>query len=325
MAVWLVVTLDTKTSERLPAIALLVSNHDRRNSLREAVQYFGYQVVFDSPPSTLDAQQLASVMPDLWLLDVTENLPLVDWVLEHSSVPVLLGNDDIPSFKNEDYPRWQRRLYIKLNKLLGRPSAPLQQLLPIKPVLPLANCYVWLLGASLGGPMAVKRFLDTLPAQLPVAFVYAQHIDAGFERQLPSILGRDNSWRVRNCEEGSHLQPGDVLVAPITRTLSFDTAGQIYIRNNAWPGAYQPAIEALLDEVLTAFAPQCGAIIFSGMGEDGVQACGRMHRKGMQVWTQSAESAACAVMPQAVLQAGYSSREGSPEELALAMRQWLEQ
>ena len=76
---------------------------------------------------------------------------------------------------------------------------------------------------------------------------------------------------------------------------------------------------------MTAFAPQCGAIIFSGMGEDGVQACGRMRSKGMQVWTQSAESAACATMPQAVLHAGYSNREGSPEELAMAMCQWLEQ
>ena len=311
------------TDGQAPAVALLIASDSRRNSLGEVLQRFGYRVVFANPPALLQPGQLTEVSTDLWLLDMAEDSPLVDWLLDHSKVPVLLGNDEIPPPDHEDYPRWQRRLSGKLGSLLGRPAlAPGPS--ATTPVLSSDSCQVWLLGASLGGPAAVKCFLDALPAQLPIAFVYAQHIDAGFEHQLPRILGRENSWRVRNCEQGGLLQPGDVLVAPITRTLSFGTRGQFCLLDRAWPGAYQPAIESLLDEVLAAFAPSCGAIIFSGMGEDGVQACGRMHRQGMQVWTQSADSAACATMPQAVQQAGYSSREGSPEELAMAMCQWLE-
>lgn len=311
------------TTEQLaPAVALLVTCDSRRRSLSEAVQRFGYQVVFERPPAGLTAEQLAGVSTDLWLLDMAEDSPLLDWLLEYSSVPVLLGNDEIPPTDAEDYPRWQRRLYTKLGKLLGIQAALPKQLLPAPTA---GRCAVWLLGASLGGPAAVKGFLDALPAHLPIAFVYAQHIDAGFEHQLPRILGRENSWRVRNCEQGLRLQAGEVLVAPITQALSFGPEGQVCMQDQPWPGAYQPGIETLLDELATAFAPQCGAIIFSGMGEDGVPACGRMRRQGMQVWTQSAASAACAIMPLAVQQAGYSSREGSPEELAMAMCQWLEQ
>lgn len=305
-----------------PAVGLLVACNERRRSLREAVQRFGYTVVFDTPPLRLGPPQLAAVTADLWLLDMDEESPLVDWLLEHSPVPVLLGNDEIPAQRDEDFPRWQRRLLGKLSKLLGAPAS-LPQLAPAAPPSP--RCCVWLLGASLGGPAAVKRFLDALPDSLPVAFVYAQHIDAGFEHQLPRILGRANGWRVLNCEEGACLESGDVLVAPITQTLSFAAGGRICLQEGGWSGAYQPAIGAVLDEVAAAFAPDCGAIIFSGMGEDGVEACGRLRRQGMQVWTQSAESAACATMPEAVLQAGYSCLQGSPEELALAMRQWLEQ
>lgn len=318
--VWWGVTTD----QRVPAVALLVASDARRDSLSEAVLRFGYQVVFAAPPAQLDAQQLAAVVTDLWLLDMAEDSPLVDWLLDHSSVPVLLGNDEIPEAGDEEHPRWQRRLLGKLGKLLGVPLVE-PQLSPA-PSQPLSEpCHVWLLGASLGGPAAVKCFLDALPPQLPVAFVYAQHIDAGFEDQLPRILGRENDWRIRNCEQGGQLQAGEVVVAPITRTLSFGSQGEFRLQDEAWPGAYQPAIETLLGEIMTAFAPLCGAIIFSGMGEDGVQACGRMHRQGMQVWTQSADSAACATMPQAVQQAGYSCLEGSPEELAMAMGQWLEQ
>ena len=312
------------TDVRVPAIALLVACDGRRARLSEALQRFGYQIVFEVAPAKLAAGQLAGVITDLWRLDMVEDSPLVDWLLDNSEVPVLLGNDDIPAQQDEDYPRWQRRLYAKLGQLIGSPpTVPELQRLNVSP--PRSPCSVWLLGASLGGPAAVKGFLDALPAQLPIAFVYAQHIDAGFEHQLPRILGRENEWRVRNCEEGIRLQAGDVLVAPIARSMRFGVDGQIFLQDQPWPGAYQPAIETLLDEITTAFAPQCGAIIFSGMGEDGVAACGRMRHKGMQVWTQSADSAACATMPQAVQEAGFSSRQGSPEELASAMRRWIEQ
>lgn len=312
------------TDTPAPAVALLVASSGGRSSLAQTVREFGYRVVFDALPAQVQPAQLAAVMTDLWLLDMAEESPLVDWLLEHSTVPVLLGAGEIPPPQHEDHVRWQRRLFAKLCALLGEPPQ-MPVLHPAPAGLPRTRCCVWLLGASLGGPAAVKRFLDALPAQLPIAFVYAQHIDAGFEQQLPRILGRENAWHIRNCVEGGQLQPGEVLVAPISQTLSFGPQGQMQLHDRAWPGAYQPAIESLLDELAAAFAPGCGAIIFSGMGEDGVEACGRMRRQGMEIWTQSAASAACATMPQAVRQAGYSSREGSPEELAVAMRQWLEQ
>lgn len=47
---------------------------------------------------------------------------------------------------------------------------------------------VWLLAASLGGPEAVKAFMDALPGGLPVGFVYAQHIEASFESALSLSL-----------------------------------------------------------------------------------------------------------------------------------------
>lgn len=307
-----------------PAVALLVSSERGRQALQQTVRSFGYRVVFDTAPVGMEIAELAGIVADVWLLDMADESELADWLLEFSPVPVVMGSGEIPSPEDEEHVRWQRRLYGKLSTLLGEPvHAPpaLTQRAPTSA----APCCVWLLGASLGGPAAVKRFLDALPADAPIAFVYAQHIDAGFEQQLPHILGRQNAWQIRNSVEGGRLQHGEVLVASIGRALSFGPQGQVKLHDRPWPGAYQPAIEVLLDEVSQAYAPSCGAIIFSGMGEDGVAACGRMRRQGMEVWTQSAASAACATMPQAVQFAGHSSCEGSPEELAAAMRQWLEQ
>ncbi|WP_373184415.1 chemotaxis protein CheB [Halopseudomonas sp.] len=310
-----------------PAIALLAGTTQKRQLLQEVLEGFGYRVIFAGAPEDLDCAALEAIEADAWLLELADESELADWLLEQSPVPVLLGAGEVPHHESEDYPRWKRRLLAKLLPLLGPPPEP--QCPPpgfenAPPGLPPARC-IWLLAASLGGPAAVKRFLDRLPATLPVAFVYAQHIDAGFEAQLPVILGRQNTWRVLNCVSGAHLHEGEVLVAPIRRSLSFSPEGQVRLSDTPWPGPYQPSIETLLDAVAGAFAPACGAIIFSGMGEDGVQACGRLRDQGIQVWTQDAESAACAIMPEAVKDAGYSSRQGSPEALADALRYWVAQ
>lgn len=312
----------------VPAIALLASQPAKRKLLADVLGEFGYRVVFASEPERLDCAQLAAVSTDAWLLELAEESELADWLLGHSPVPVLLGTGEIPDRHSEDYPRWKRRLYSKLIPLLGSPprgqEPELSVVSPGQSGKPAARS-VWVLAASLGGPAAVKSFLDALPADLPVAFIYAQHIDPGFEYKLPQILGRHNDWRFFNCEEGSQLHEGEVMIAPISRAIEFGPGGEVRLTDKPWPGAYQPAIEVLLDEVVKSFSPGCGAIIFSGMGEDGVAACGRMHGQGMQVWTQSADSAACATMPQAVQLAGFSTRQGSPEELAMAMRQWIDQ
>ena len=219
-----------RVTDHAAAIALLAGHAGKRRKLAQVLAEFGYAVVFADDPAGLTASELEQVSTDAWLLELAEESPLADWLLEHSSAPVLLGAGEIPEQDSEDYPRWQRRLYGKLLPLLGEPPGGQAPVLPA-PLLPAARpqqapC-VWVLGASLGGPAAVKQFLDCLPADLPVAFIYAQHIDAGFEQQLPQILGRQNDWRIVNCQPGAHLQAGEVLVAPIARSLDFGADGEV--------------------------------------------------------------------------------------------------
>lgn len=312
-------------TEPAPGIALLACHAGQRQQLVQVLSTFGYRIVSAEDPASLQPEDLARIKADAWLLELAEESPLTEWLLEHSDVPVLLGAGEIPAADCEDYPRWQCRLYGKLQPLLGTPAQGQAPTLaaPAAPNPAERPICVWVLGASLGGPSAVKRFLDTLPASLPLAFVYAQHIDPGFEQQLPQVIGRQNDWHIVNCRPGSRLQAGEVLVVPISRQLGFADDGTLAVSDEPWPGPYQPSIETVLDLVSRQFGPACGAIIFSGMGEDGVAACGRLRQQGSEVWTQDTVSAACATMPGAVLDAGFSHRQGSPEELAAALERWL--
>lgn len=301
-------------------IGLLVCQPERRRRLAAELLEMGYVLAFDGDPFTLTAEAVEQLRPGVWLLEMSDDWALTDLLLEQAGVPVFCGAGDMPVTDSEDYPRWRRRLQQRLGEVLGVPHNVAR---PVVGEHGTQAWSVWLLAASMGGPAAVKAFLDRLPADLPVGFIYAQHIDPGFEQQLPRIVGRDNGWEVVNCHNGQAIRCGQVLIAPIGQRVHFSADRRARLLAQPWPGPYQPSIEVLLDELGRSFQPACGAIIFSGMGEDGVEACARLRERGIEIWTQDA-SATCTVMPDAVYQAGHSTLQGTPEQLADALQDWLQ-
>ncbi|NVJ11438.1 chemotaxis protein CheB, partial [Myxococcus sp. AM001] len=166
---------------------------------------------------------------------------------------------------------------------------------------------VWLLAASLGGPAAVKAFLDALPGGLPVGFVYAQHIDASFESALPQAVGRHSQWHVNPARHGDPVRCGEVVVVPISHELGFSDDGQMQISERGWPEPYSPSIDQMMLNLAQHFGALSGVIVFSGMGSDGSAAAAYVRRQGSVIWTQRADSCACPSMPDSLREAGYSS------------------
>src|SRR5690606_9053214 len=114
---------------------------------------------------------------------------------------------------------------------------------------------VWLLAASLGGPLAVKAILDALPAGLPVAFLYAWHIDVGCAATRRKSVGRHTAWRVRQAQPGRPLCNGEVRVVPVGGELGFAPDGRLQVLERRWPEPSSPSI----DQVMLNLAGQFGA------------------------------------------------------------------
>lgn len=329
------------TERSAARIAVIADTSLQRHVLQQALIGSGYQVVLNSDPARLDEQTLDACEADLWLVDLaqSDDSPLVDSLLERASVPVLFGEGHAPERHSEHYPRWERRLFGKLKKLVGDPSQAvgpsLQALLdetqrPARLDLPrvLADTplvageparQVWLLAASLGGPAAVKSFLDALPGGLPVGFIYAQHIDASFEAALPQAVGRHSQWQVNPARQGDPVRCGEVVVAPISRELGFADQGRMQIAESAWPEPYSPSIDQLMLNLAQHFGALCGVIAFSGMGSDGSAAAAYVKRQGGAIWTQRGDSCVCSSMPDSLREGGYSSFSADPRELAEAL------
>ena len=322
-------------------VAVIADTSLQRHVLQQTLLANGYQVLLNSDPLRLEGEQLSACAPDLWLVDLAqlEDSPLIDQLLEQATVPVLFGEGQAPERHSEHYPRWERRLLGKLKRLVGDPARAvgpsLEVLLnqgqrPARLNLPdsLASTplaageparQVWLLAASLGGPEAVKEFLDALPGGLPLGFVYAQHIDASFEQRLPQAVGRHSQWPVNLARAGDWVRYGEVVVAPIGQELGFDEDGRMRVGPRPWPEPYSPSIDQMMLNLAQQFPSCCGVIAFSGMGSDGSAAAAYVLRKGGLIWTQTAHSFACPSMLDSLREGGYSSFSASPRELAEAL------
>ncbi|WP_417311439.1 chemotaxis protein CheB [Ectopseudomonas khazarica] len=329
------------TDKSLARIAVIADTSLQRHVLQQALAGGGYQVVLNSDPARLDEDALAACETDLWLVDLaqSDDSPLVDSLLERASAPVLFGEGHAPERQSENYPRWERSLFGKLKRLVGDPAQAvgpsLQALLdeaqrPTRLELPQALAdtplkageparQVWLLAASLGGPAAVKAFLDALPGGLPIGFIYAQHIDASFEAALPQAVGRHSQWHVNPARQGDPVRCGEVVVVPIASELGFDDQGAMQIAERGWPEPYSPSIDQMMLNLAQQFGAQCGVIVFSGMGSDGSAAAAYVKRQGGVIWTQRGDSCACPSMPDSLREGGYSSFSADPRELAVAL------
>lgn len=177
--------------------------------------------------------------------------------------------------------------------------------------------YRWILGASIGGPQAVKDFLAALPADCGLAFLLVQHIGINFVDLLAEQLERNTGFKVSRLKVGETFEAGKVLVMPTDESLEFDEQGRIVLKPLNRHSFYNPCIDDVLEEAAHCFGENIGAIIFSGMGNDGTRGARILAKNGGCVWAQDAQSCIISSMPDSVRKEKVASYSASPEQLAL--------
>ena len=265
-------------------------------------------------------------------------LTSLDVLIETSSLPILFNDGDV-SYLDEDTKAddWGRRLVSKLTALVSSAPAPRSRVVPPaltplpvhepveRPQLRVIATReqhgveraqrVWVLGASIGGPQAVKQFLNALPPTLPVAFVLVQHIGANFVGLLAEQLNRDSHFEVRCATEGQVLCHSQVVVAPVDQRVVVNRQSELELYPTG-RGTYNPSIDLAMQDIAERYGTDAGAILFSGMGDDGLRGAREIIKSGGVVWAQAADSCVISTMTDRVRHAGLVSVNGTPQELA---------
>lgn len=321
-------------------VAIISDSEARREVLADLLRDNGLHVTVSRSFARHGIEEISPDRADVLLLDLDDEkdyeLDFLDEVLE-SRLPVLFNDSAGSQAPRRADSVWGRLLVRKLGSVVGdraedaAEGLQAEAALPVggyagpatesrPPVEPLPGVQaarnVWVLGASIGGPQAVKCFLAALPGDLPVAFVLAQHIGSGFVSVLAHQLNRATEFDVRAAEAGYVLKHREVLIAPVEERIQFDRNGRVVLEPANPNSLYSPCIDDVIVDTAVRYGRRSGALIFSGMGSDGMRGCRVMAARGGVVWAQEPSGCVISSMPDSVRRAGLVSFSGTPEQMA---------
>lgn len=196
------------------------------------------------------------------------------------------------------------------------PVAPAAALGPERAAVPVGVSRVVVLCASIGGPDAVRSFLDSLPAGFPALFLVVQHLESGYFERLAQQLQKASKLPVRVPIAGTSAQDGEVLVVTSESRLLVNADGAIELTALASQSRYRPCIDDVLRDVADTFGNRAVAVIFSGMAADAVEGAVYLTQRGGEVWAQDPESCVVSSMVDGARARGVVEFVGSPRELA---------
>jgi two-component system, chemotaxis family, protein-glutamate methylesterase/glutaminase len=158
------------------------------------------------------------------------------------------------------------------------------------------------IGGSWGGIVAVRSILSSLrlPAETAVAMVLHRQ---AVRSALADVLGRGSTLPVVEAEDKMPLTPGRVHVAPPDYHLLVER-GYLSLSTEEAVKYSRPSIDVLFDSAAAAYGDRAVAVVLTGASDDGTDGARTIRRYGGTVIVQDPATAAQAVMPRSVVQAG---------------------
>lgn len=175
---------------------------------------------------------------------------------------------------------------------------------------------VVVLGASIGGPDALRTFLGELPVGIPAVFLLVQHLESGYFERLAQQLQKSSPLPVKVATADAVAVPGEVLVIPANERVTLEADGRLAFAPHASVPHYTPSIDDVLRDVADRFGDRATAIVFSGMAGDAVEGAVYLTAKGGEVWAQEPSSCVVSSMVDGARARGVVEFTGSPRELA---------
>lgn len=181
-------------------------------------------------------------------------------------------------------------------------------------------------GASTGGPEALRHLLVPLPVEMPPILV-TQHMPAGFTRAFAERLNGLCQLTVKEAVQGEVIRSGHVYIAPGHLHLLLGRSGGtlMTLLSEADPvNRHRPSVEVLFDSVAQYVGRQAVGVMLTGMGKDGAVAMLRMRQAGAYNFAQDEASCVVYGMPREAVLLGAVHEELSIEKMPGRLVSWLE-
>lgn len=182
------------------------------------------------------------------------------------------------------------------------------------------------IGASTGGPNALFRLMELLPATIDVPLFVTQHMPPTFTSILAEHLARHAHRPANEAEDGLPALAGHVYIAPGGRHMSL--AGtpdrvRLVVSDEAPENFCRPSVNPLMRSAARVYGAGALGIMLTGMGSDGLDGARELVQAGGTLIAQDRTTSVVWGMPGAVVRAGLAADVLPLDEIATAVAREL--
>ncbi len=178
---------------------------------------------------------------------------------------------------------------------------------------------VVIIGASTGGPTAIRELLTQLAADFATPCVIVQHLPAAFTAPFAAQLGRHSHLKVKVAANGDQLESGVALVAPGSMHLVIRPNGRISLQTPTEKDFYRPSIDLAMSSAADVFGTSAVGVVLTGIGNDGSEGLKRIRDAGGECFVQEIASCIVPSMPERALQRAGADLVAAPARLGQAL------
>lgn len=181
---------------------------------------------------------------------------------------------------------------------------------------------ILVLGASTGGPQALKQLISQFAEDFPVPVAIVLHMPVGYTELFARSLGECSRLTVHEARDGDPLQPGLVLVAPAGYHLTFQRTNDVVrARLGLRPldTVHRPSVDVMFRSAADVYGDRVLGAVLTGMGADGAEGSAWVKAQGGRIFTEAEESCVVYGMPRSVVDAGLSDASVPLSRMAQAI------
>lgn len=174
------------------------------------------------------------------------------------------------------------------------------------------------IGSSTGGIPAIYEIVRNLDASLDCPIFITQHLPEAFMTFFARQLGSLTDRVVKVAEPGEVVKNNHIYIAPGDAHLACrKERNKVIIDHQKHYSAsrYCPSVDAMFESIGNVYGADGMAVVFSGMGNDGVHGARSLSKLGAAILVQDVETSVVWGMPGAVAREGLATAILSPEQM----------
>ncbi len=175
---------------------------------------------------------------------------------------------------------------------------------------------IMLIGASAGGPDAIKSILSRLPGSFPLPILLVQHIDPHFAEAYRSWLQSNTTLIVKFATTDQVLLPGHVYMPPGDLHLLVAAEGMASLSSEPPVKGHRPCVSMLFQSARDVYCEKVIALLLSGMGADGAFEMKLLRDCGALTIAQDEKTCLVFGMPNEAIKYGGARKVLSPLQIA---------